>query len=141
MCSLSIGMRSEAKLYPLPRVTCTQVNQVNSQFLVVKSQIANLTFDLYFGHNLCFRCPNGSCEPILDIYVSIVFQWYKNILNAMGFNPCNRSLNIRESVRTPTPKMGVHLGVWMSILTFSHTLGFPFGPRPCKPLPWSWAQG
>jgi len=43
----------------------------------VGSQIANLTFDLSFGHNLCFKCPNGSCEPILDIYVSIAFQWYK----------------------------------------------------------------
>jgi hypothetical protein len=47
--------------------TCTQGNQVNSRLLVVKNQTANLTSGLSFGHNLCFRCPNGSFEPILDI--------------------------------------------------------------------------
>jgi C-terminal processing protease CtpA/Prc len=40
---------------------------------VVESQIASLTFDLSFCLNLCFKCPNGSCEPILDIYTSITF--------------------------------------------------------------------
>ncbi len=30
----------------------------------------------------------------------------------MGFDPCNRFLKIRESTETPTPNMGVHLGVW-----------------------------
>jgi hypothetical protein len=34
---------------------------------VVASQIANLTLDLSLGHILCFRCPNESCEPILDM--------------------------------------------------------------------------
>jgi hypothetical protein len=53
--------------------TCTQGNWVDSWLLVVGSKIVNLTPDLSFGHNLCFRCPNGSCEPILNIYVSIAF--------------------------------------------------------------------
>jgi hypothetical protein len=35
----------------------------------------------------------------------------------MGFDPYNCSLNIRESVMTPTPKVGAHLGV--DSLTFS----------------------
>jgi hypothetical protein len=30
----------------------------------------------------------------------------------MGFDLYNRSLKIRKSIETPTPKMGVHLGVW-----------------------------
>ncbi len=47
--------------------TCTQVNRVDSRLLVVGSQITHSTFDLSFGHNLCFRCPIGSCKPILDI--------------------------------------------------------------------------
>jgi hypothetical protein len=47
--------------------TYTQGNQGDSWLLVVKNQIVNLTIDLYFGHNLCFKCPNGSCKPILDI--------------------------------------------------------------------------
>jgi hypothetical protein len=55
-------------------ITCTQGNQVDSQLLVVGSQTANLTPGLSFGHNLCFRCPNGWCEPILNIYVSITFH-------------------------------------------------------------------
>jgi hypothetical protein len=48
---------------------------------VVGSQIANLTSDPSFGHNLCFKCPNGQCKPILDIYVLIAFQWYKKNLS------------------------------------------------------------
>ncbi len=107
----------------LSQATCTQGNQVNSWLLVVGSQIVNLTLSLSFGHNLCFRCPNGSCEPILDIYVLIVFQWYKELFNPLGFNPWNCSLNIRGSTETPTPKVGIPLGVWGSIP--SHFLAFP----------------
>ncbi len=47
--------------------TCTQGRRVDSRLLVVGSQIGNLTPNLSFGHNLCFKCPNASCEPILDI--------------------------------------------------------------------------
>jgi hypothetical protein len=51
----------------MPHDTCMQGNQVDFWLLVVGSQVANLTPDLSFGHNLCFRCRNGSCEPILYI--------------------------------------------------------------------------
>jgi hypothetical protein len=57
------------------------------------SQTANLTPDLSFGH------------------VSIVFQWYIGIFEPLAFDPYNRSLNIRESTGTPTPKVGIALGV------------------------------
>jgi hypothetical protein len=97
-----------------------QGDRVDSWFLVVGSQIVKLTFDPSFGHNLCFRCPNGSCDPTLDIYVPRAFQWYKTLSNLMGFDPCNRSLKIRKSTWTPTPKMGAHsLG---SVSVHSHTL-------------------
>jgi hypothetical protein len=56
--------------------TWTQGNQGDSRLLVVGSQIANLTPDPSFGHNLCFEDPNGSCEPILNIYVPRAFPWY-----------------------------------------------------------------
>jgi hypothetical protein len=59
-------------------VTYMQGNRVDSWLLVVGSQIVSLTPGLSFGHNLCFRCPNGWCEPILNIYVSIDFQCIKN---------------------------------------------------------------
>jgi hypothetical protein len=91
--------------------------------------------DLSFDHNLCFRCLNESCKPILDIYVSIAFQWYKKLLKEMGFDLYNRFMKIRKSTRTSTPKMGVHLGVWMFMFTFSHTLGLLSWPMflqaPC----------
>ncbi len=78
----------------MSHTTWKQGNRVDSRLLMVGNQIANLTPDLSFGHNLCFKCPNGSCEPILDIYVSIDFQWYKELFNSLSFDPCNRSLKI-----------------------------------------------
>jgi hypothetical protein len=53
----------------MSHATCMQGNRGDSRLLVVENQIANLISDPSFGHNLCFKCPNGSCEPILDIYV------------------------------------------------------------------------
>jgi hypothetical protein len=40
---------------------------IDSQLLVVGRQIANLTPDPSFAHNLGDRCPNGQCEAIFDI--------------------------------------------------------------------------
>jgi hypothetical protein len=122
--------------------TCTQGNRCDYWLLVVGSQSANLILDPSFGYNLCVKCSNGSCKPILDICVLRAFQWYKELLNPLGFDPCNHSLKIRESTGTPTPKMGVHLGVWGFIpshfFTLSKawnvTLGLPFWPAPSQAL-------
>ncbi len=102
---------------------------------MVESQIGNLTLDLSFGHNLCFRCPNGSCKPILDIYVLIAFQWCKKNFNPMGFDPYNHSLKIWESITPSTPKVGIHLGVPRFN---SHTFPYfqPPGSMKCN----SWAS-
>jgi hypothetical protein len=62
--------------------TCTHRGWVDSQLLVVESQTASLTFGRFFYHNLCCKCPNGPCDPIFDIYTSLVFQWYKEHPNA-----------------------------------------------------------
>jgi hypothetical protein len=67
--------------------TYTQVSQSNSQLLMVKSQIGNLTPEPSFDHNLCFNHSNGSCKPILDIYVPRDFQWYKKLQNLIRFWP------------------------------------------------------
>jgi hypothetical protein len=133
----------------MSHATCTQGNRVDSRLLMVESQIANLTPNFPFGHNLCFKCPNGSCKPILNIHILISFQWYKELFNPLGFDLCNGTLNIWESIRTPIPKVEAPLGVWGFIPSHFLTLpgacgmtpGFPLGPQPCKPLPWSWAQG
>jgi hypothetical protein len=61
---------------------------------------------------LSVQMGNGSCKPILDIYIIRSFQWYKELFNPMSFDPYNRSLKIRKSTGTPIPKMGAHLGLW-----------------------------
>jgi hypothetical protein len=74
---------------------------------------------------------NGSCEPILDIYISITFQLYKKLVNARCFDLWTRFLKVRESTGTPIPQMGTHLGVWVFILTLSH---ISLGLHPCNPF-------
>ncbi len=93
----------------------------------------NLTPDHSFSHNLCVKCPYGSCEPILDIYVLRAFQWYNKRFNSMGFDPHNRSLKIWESIGTPTPKVGIHLGVWGFIPSHSPTLPKVWNVTPMLP--------
>jgi hypothetical protein len=103
--------------------TCTHENRVNSRLFVVESQIASLTFGLSFCPNLCYRCPNGSCKPILDIYTRIAFQWYKALFNANCFDPSNFSLKVWESIGTPTPQNGSSLG---NVSPLPHTLSHSF---------------
>ncbi len=81
--------------------TCKHRDQVDFWLLVVGSQTASLTPDPFFNHNLCYKCPNGSCEAILNIYTSRPFQRYKEHLKARCFDPCDRPLNFWESRRTP----------------------------------------
>jgi hypothetical protein len=124
------------------QATCTQVNQGDSWLLVVRNQIGNLTTDLFFSHNLCFKYSNESCEPILDIYVSRTFQWYKEIFNPMSFSPFNYPLKIWKSIEILTPKVGAHLGVWGFIPshfptlmgTWNVTLVFHSWPTPLQTL-------
>jgi hypothetical protein len=101
--------------------TYTQGNRV---------QTANSTPSPFFGHNLCFKCPNGWCKPILDNWVPRYFQWYKELLKPLSFDPCNRPLKIRESTRTLTPNVGVPLGVWGSIPSHPLTLSGACGMTP-----------
>jgi len=112
---------------------CTHGSWIDSRLFVVRRQTTSLTPDLSFCHNLCCRCLNGSCEPILDIYTSIVFQWYKLILNVRCFDLCNCSMKVRDSIGTPTPKRRTHWGVWVFILTLFLASALE------TLLPWSWA--
>jgi len=94
-------------------VTCTQGNRGDYWILVARSS---------FGHNLCFKCLNGSCAHILNIYVPKKFQGYKELLNLMDFDLYNCSLKIQKSIGIPTPKVGAPLGVWRFIPSRSFTL-------------------
>ncbi len=79
--------------------------EVDSRLLVVGSQTGSLTPGPSFAHNLGWRCPNGQCEAIFDIYASRTFQWHQEHPNARCFGSCCRALNIRESRRTPNPQL------------------------------------
>jgi len=123
-------------------MTYMQGNRGNSRLLIVIGSPS-------FGHNLCFKCPNGSCEPILDIYVLKAYQWYKEFLNSNRFWPL-RSLSKNSEVhQNSNSQSGSSLGsVRVPSLTFFYT---PRNMRcdswtsllahPCKPLPWSQAKG
>jgi hypothetical protein len=120
----------------MSHVTFKRGNRGDSWLLMIRNQIANLTPSPSFGHNLCFRCLNGSCEPIFNIYIPRNFQWYTELLNLLSFNPWNCSLKIRESTETPTPKVEATLEGWGFIPSHFPTLlgacgvtpGLPFQP-------------
>ncbi len=129
MCRLSIKVRSKDFFFLVQELfndmwqtTYMHVIKGDSRLLVVGSQIDTLTPDPFFNHNLYCKYSNESSEPILDIYVLIAFQWYKELFNTMSFDLSNRSLNIQEFIGTPTPKVGVHLGVCGFIPSHSLTL-------------------
>ncbi len=125
----------------MSHATCTPRNRGDSWFLMVRTQVDNLTLDPSFGHNLCFRCSNGSCKPILDIYLPRTFQWYKERLNALSFG-WNCSLKFRSPFWTLFLKMIVHLGVWGFIPSHSFallgawdvTIGLPSWIEPLQAL-------
>jgi hypothetical protein len=99
--------------------TCTHRCWVDSRLLVVGSQTDNLTPSPSFCHNLCYRCPNGSCMAIL-IYNSIAFQWYKECFKARCFNP------YKDSEVSRVPKDGLpspHFGSVNVIFTLFQKWG------------------
>ncbi len=126
----------------MSHISWMQRNWVNSWLLMVGSQIGNLTLDLSFGHNLCYRCSNGQCEPILDIYTSIAFKWHKELFKAMSSDPWNCAMKIRESIRDSNSQHGSSLGsVRVHALTLfallgvcDVTIGSLSWPAPLQPL-------
>jgi hypothetical protein len=58
----------------MSHTTCMQQNQVDSQLLVVESQIVNLIPGPSFGHNLCFKFPNGHAST----FQTSMFQKFSN---------------------------------------------------------------
>jgi hypothetical protein len=148
-CGLKKCCSSHRELFNgMSHALCQQINQVDSQLLVVGSQTGSLTTSLSFAHNLCFRCPNEQCKPILNIYAPIAFQWYKKLLHPWSFDPWNRVLKSQESIGTPTPKVELPWECEGSLpLTLLHSRehaewlsGFLLARNLATPLPWSQAQ-
>jgi hypothetical protein len=146
-CGLKQSCSSCRELFNgMSHVVCSQVFRVDSRLLVVGSQNwqtpGSSTPGPSFGHNLCFRYPNEQWEPILDIYASRAFHWYKERHNPLRFDHSNRSLKFWESTGTPSSKVGVALEVWG--FTPSHfptlpgvpdvTPELPFALHPCNPF-------
>jgi len=64
------------------------------------------------------------------------FSIYKKKFNPLGFDPCNRSLKIRESIGTPNSQSGISFGsARVHSLTLSFIPGLPLLARnlasPC----------
>jgi hypothetical protein len=51
----------------------------------------------------------------------------------MGFEPYNHALKIQESIGTPIPTMGVHLGAWGFIPSHSLALSGAWNVTPGLP--------
>ncbi len=84
--------------------------EVDSRLLVVGSQTGSLTPDPSFAHNLGYRCPNGQCKAILDIYASRDFHWYKERIKARRFWPLKSSSEfsgVPEDSKSPLLRVGV----------------------------------
>jgi hypothetical protein len=94
-------------------------NQGDSWLLVIRSQTANLIPIPSFGHNLCFRCSNGSREPISNIYT---FQDLSNYIRNASIHLFFTPKIALWRFRGPTLKMRVHLGVWGFIPSHSFAL-------------------
>jgi hypothetical protein len=58
--------------------SCRRLIWVDSWFLVIRSQIANLIPCPSFAHNLSCRCLNGSCEAISDTTLQDLSNGIKN---------------------------------------------------------------
>jgi hypothetical protein len=78
---------------------------------VIGSQILNLTPDPSFDHNSCISSLNDQGEGTLDIFTLRPFQWYFGGPIWCFFVFSTKALNIRDSCKSATPKMGVHLGI------------------------------
>jgi hypothetical protein len=112
----------------MSHVTWTWRNRGDPWLLMFRRQTVNLTPNLFLGHNLCFRCPNGSCKPISNIYVPRDFQWCKECFNSMNFDPWNCFLKIQKSIWDSNSQNGSSLG---SVKIHSFTLFCTPGSMRC----------
>ncbi len=120
-------------------------NMGDSRLLVVGSQIGNLTPDPSFGHNLCLKCPNGSCEGLYiyvpnsnDIRNSLIHWGLTPTIAFWKFGSPSGLQLLKWKLPWECEGSQEHEGsreheVWLP--------SFPLGLQPCKPLLWSRAQG
>jgi hypothetical protein len=72
---------------------------------------------------LCCKCPNESCEPILDIYISIAFQWYNSSMRGvLTFTIALWRFGNPPRLQLPNASVSLHL----------HTLSHSSWPTPLQ---------
>ncbi len=128
--------------------TCTQGSHGDSWLLVVRSRIVNLTPSPSFGHIVYFLCPNGSCKPILYIYISRAFQKHKELFNPMVLTRAIVLWKFENPLELQLPNWELILGVWGFITSHSPTFSgawnvtpmLHFWPTPSQTFAWSWIQ-
>ncbi len=120
----------------MSHTTWTQGNQSDFWLLLVGSQTVNLTLNPSFDHNLCLKCPNGSCEPILDIYILSSFQCHRELFNPIDLTPVIALWRFESSSRLQFRKLKLIWECGVHSFTLSHT------PRSmkCDSWPSHWVQ-
>jgi hypothetical protein len=95
----------------------------------------NLTPGLSFVHNLCCKCPNGSCKTIFDIYTSRISNGTKNTSRRGVLTPTIELWILRVLKDSQVPISGVWVSsshsfkVWLwQLLSFFNTIIIP---SPC----------
>ncbi len=107
----------------MPHTLCSQVNWVNSRLFLVITYVSDVQM--------------SNASP-LDIYIPRAFQSYKERHKPLNFDPWNCSLKFRKSNGTPSPKVGVALGVWGFNPSYSLTLSYTPGSVWCDSRVSSW---
>jgi hypothetical protein len=129
-CGLKQSCSSCRKLFNgMSHALYSQVNRVDARLFLIQSQIGNLIPGISFGHNLCLRCLNEQCEPILDIYIPRAFQSYKERHEPLSFDPLKLLFEVLKVHWDSISQSGSCLGSvrvhsFIVLHTFLHSLEY-----------------
>ncbi len=98
---------------------------------MVGNKIGNLTPNPSFGHNLCFKCPNGSCEPILDIYIRRAFNDIRKFSTQWALTPIIAFWKFRTPSRLHRDSNSQNGSSLRSVGVHSLTLSYVPGSMTC----------
>jgi len=140
---------------------CSQVNRVDSQLFMVESRTNSLIPCPSFGHNLCFKCSNEQCKPILTSTFQQLSNHIKNTTSHWVLTPEITLWSFGNPPRLHLPKWelpwecegslfhtpshfltllgicDVIPGLFLALiprLPLALTHGLPLGPQPCNPF-------
>jgi hypothetical protein len=129
--------------------TCTQVNQGDSQLLVVENQIRSLTPDLLLAITCVLSTQMGHTSPFYASTSQEISNFIRNFSIQWVLTLEITLWKFRSPLGLQLPKGEP---TWECVSSFPHTFvhpqehemwfsSFTFRPHICKPLLWSQAQG